>query len=138
MPFKIYPSAIIPGVLRHGENGDIGDHCFLAGDVTLEENVHLAPGVKFVGGGRVYVKEGATFAPNVVLYTTMPNSKRGGRNKYMPGFELMRGDIVIGRNVFIGPNSVIGCGVTIDDGIWLPPLTHIKPYRHIRDLSDIE
>ena len=132
--FKVYETAKVIPKVKHGTRGDIGDFCFIAcKGLTLEENVHIASRVTMVGKGCIYLSEGATIAPGVVFYTSMPDLKEPHKNKFGTRHRSIVGDIYVGKNVFIGANSVIGLGASIGIGINLPPFSHVKPYTIIED-----
>lgn len=116
MSYIIYPTAKIVGNLTCNGEGDIDDFCFINGDVALEDGVHIAIGCRIIGRGKVKIDKGSTLAPGVVLYTTIPELKKGySANKYGKNYKLNIGEISIGKNVFVGANSVIGPCKIADD-----------------------
>ncbi len=130
--FKIYEGSwfkTIPNTKN--KHGDIYTHSVIMCELKLENNVHISANVTMVGKGTVYIGDGSTIAPGVVIYTSMPNLKTGSTNKYVKGHIPIIGDVKIDKNVFIGANSVIGCGTIIKDNVRIPPLSNIKPFSII-------
>ncbi|MDY6789078.1 MAG: acyltransferase [Candidatus Nanohaloarchaea archaeon] len=115
----IYPYAQIEGELDYpeGADGDIYDGCKIFVDLKLGENVHISTGVKMIGKEAVEIGKNSTISPNVVIYTSMPEIRPNGKNKYCPHHKPKLGKVEIGDDVYIGANSVIGHGVKIADGV---------------------
>jgi len=123
----IYPKAkIIKKNNKYGQRGDICDDCFISSEINIGDNVHIAVGCKIIGKGKVTIGDESSLAPGVVIYTSMPNTKKS-KNKFCKNHEPIIKNVTIGKNVLVGSNSVIGCGAIIPDNSIVPPLTNIKP-----------
>ena len=87
--------------------GDICDGTKIFSKIICKGNNHIASNVTVVGRGTVHVGKNSTIAPGVVIYTSMPNRKMGGTNKYVESHESIIGDVIIGDDVFIGVDKLI-------------------------------
>ena len=92
----------------------------------MGERSHLATGLKIVGSGNVKIGDDVQIAPNVVIYTSVPNTKGKSVSKYKDETQVIIKDVIIGNNVFIGANAVIPLGSVIPDNTVVRAFTYYK------------
>ncbi|MGE6328537.1 acyltransferase [Psychrobacter pacificensis] len=110
-----------PHKVSIGNDVRIDDFCILSGEVSIENNVHLAPGVQLAAGsGVIIIKDFAGIAFNTVL--TASSDDYSGASLTGPTvpdtYKKTKsiGEIIIGRHVIIGASCFVMPNVVIGDG----------------------
>lgn len=141
-----------PHKITIGNDVRIDDFCILSGEVSIENNVHLAPGVQLAAGsGKITIKDFAGIAFNSVL--TASSDDYSGASLTGPTVpDIYKrtksiGEITIGRHVIIGASCFVMPNVTIGDGCAIGAMTFISksldpwgvylgiPARRVKDRS---
>lgn len=120
-----------PHKISIGNNVRIDDFCILSGEITIGNNVHLAPGVQLAAGaGKITLKDFSGLAFNTVV--TASSDDFSGKSltgptvpeKYKKSKKV--GEIVIGRHVIVGTSCTILPNVNIGDGASIGALSLVS------------
>jgi acetyltransferase-like isoleucine patch superfamily enzyme len=120
---RIFPLAKIvkPEVIEIGPHSMVDDFSFIYGGegIVIGRYVHIASFVSIVGGGELVVGDYVAITTGARLITGTDRYQGGARMSTALPLEqrnVLRGKIVIGKDVFIGTNAVVHPGVTIGEG----------------------
>ena len=120
---QIFPLAKIirPGVIEIGDNSMIDDFTFIFGGkgISLGRYVHIASFVSIVGGGKLTMGDYSVLACGSRILTgtdSYYNNKRMSSALPLDQRNVIRGEVIIGKDAFIGTNVVVHPNVTIGEG----------------------
>lgn len=141
-----------PHKISIGNDVRIDDFCILSGEVSIENNVHLAAGVQLAAGsGKIIIKDFAGIAFNTVL--TASSDDYSGESLTGPTVPDVYkktksiGEITIGRHVIIGASCFVMPNVIIEDGCAIGAMSFVSksldswgvyfgiPARRVKDRS---
>jgi galactoside O-acetyltransferase len=119
----LYESAKIarPEVVEIGEGSQIDDFVFINGGsgVRIGRFNHIASFVSVIGGGELITGDYVGIAAGVRIVTGTHHYGEGKRiSPLIPEEEqcVIRGTIVLERDVFVGTNAIIHPNVTVGEG----------------------
>jgi len=104
-----------------GSHSMIDDFTFIYGGegIVIGRYVHIAPFVSIIGGGKLNIGDYAVLACGSRIITGT-DTYHGGKHMStaLPPEQrnVLRGEILIGKDAFIGTNAVIHPNVTIGEG----------------------
>lgn len=115
-------SVYSPELIHIGNNVRIDDFAFLSGDITLENNIHIAPFSALIGGtggAGIVMKDYSGISSHVTIYAISDDySGEYMTNPTIPSrfTNVKRGRVVLNKFVIIGASTVILPGVEIGEG----------------------
>lgn len=120
---KIFPlvKIINPEVIEIGEGTQIDDFTFINGgkEIKIGKFNHIASFVSIIGGGELVTGDYVGIATGSRIITGTHHYKGGKRIcPLLPEDEqyIIRGKIVLNKDVFVGANTVIHPNITIGEG----------------------
>jgi len=111
-----------PELISIGSNVRIDDFVFLSGDITLGNNIHIAPYSLLIGGSGgagIVMKNYSGLSSHVTIYSISDDySGEFMTNPTIPSnyTNVIKGRVVLQEYVIIGASSVILPGVEIGEG----------------------
>ena len=111
-----------PELISIGNNIRIDDFVILSGDITLENNIHIAPYCALIGGAGgagIVMKNYSGLSARVTIYSISDDySGEFMTNPTIPSkyTNVQKGRVVIQKYVIVGATSVILPGVEIGEG----------------------
>lgn len=112
----------LPELISIGNNVRIDDFAILSGDITLGNNVHIAPYCALIGGtcgAGIVMKDYSGLSARVTIYSISDDySGEFMTNPTIPSkyTNVQKGRVVIQKYVIVGATSVILPGVEIGEG----------------------
>ncbi|MFA6939908.1 MAG: acyltransferase [Clostridiaceae bacterium] len=115
-------SIYLPELITIGNNVRIDDFVFLSGDITLENNIHIAPYSLLIGGSDgsgIVMKNYSGLSSHVTIYSISDDySGEFMTNPTIPAqyTNVKKGRVILQEYVIVGAASVILPGVEIGEG----------------------
>lgn len=115
-------SVYLPELISIGNNVRIDDFVMLSGEITIENNIHIAPYSALfggAGGAGIVMKNYSGLSSRVTIYSISDDySGEFMTNPTIPSnyTNVKRGRVIIHEYVIVGATSVILPGVEIGEG----------------------
>lgn len=125
-------SIYLPELISIGNNVRIDDFVFLSGDITLGENIHIAPFCTLIGGAGgagIVMKNYSGLSAHVTIYSISDDySGEFMTNPTIPSKyrNVVKGRVVLHEYVIVGATSVILPGIEIGEGTAIGAMSMVE------------